>query len=131
MDLRASKSKDPTTREWRLDAKPAPSRVDYSDSQQAQVPPASPETAETALIFRGTFFPQKSRNGCQFPPQKIDTHTKQTSFFCFLFRNENMFFFWGIFVWQVFLEDFFTYYPISGEEMERKHFVAFKKHSIY
>lgn len=27
---------DPTTREWRLDAKPAPSRVDYSDSQQAQ-----------------------------------------------------------------------------------------------
>eukprot|EP00439_Symbiodinium_sp_Y106_P016660 s2521_g2.t1 len=27
---------DPTTREWRIDAKPAPSRVDYSDSQQAQ-----------------------------------------------------------------------------------------------
>lgn len=27
---------DPTSREWRLDAKPAPSRVDYSDSQQAQ-----------------------------------------------------------------------------------------------
>jgi hypothetical protein len=30
-------AKDPTTREWRIDAKPAPSRVDYSDSQQAQV----------------------------------------------------------------------------------------------
>mmetsp|Transcript_36140 Transcript_36140/g.93245 ORF Transcript_36140/g.93245 Transcript_36140/m.93245 type:complete len:1065 (-) Transcript_36140:47-3241(-) len=27
---------DPTRREWRLDAKPAPSRVDYSDSQQTQ-----------------------------------------------------------------------------------------------
>jgi len=27
---------DPTTREWRIDAKPAPSRVDYSDSQQTQ-----------------------------------------------------------------------------------------------
>jgi len=27
---------DPTAREWRLDAKPAPSRVDYSDSQQTQ-----------------------------------------------------------------------------------------------
>mmetsp|Transcript_56860 Transcript_56860/g.124365 ORF Transcript_56860/g.124365 Transcript_56860/m.124365 type:complete len:1071 (+) Transcript_56860:202-3414(+) len=27
---------DPTSREWRVDAKPAPSRVDYSDSQQAQ-----------------------------------------------------------------------------------------------
>ena len=32
-------SKDPTTREWRIDAKPAPSRVDYSDSQQAQARP--------------------------------------------------------------------------------------------
>ena len=29
-------AEDPTTREWRIDAKPAPSRVDYSDSQQAQ-----------------------------------------------------------------------------------------------
>jgi len=27
---------DPSRREWRIDAKPAPSRVDYSDSQQAQ-----------------------------------------------------------------------------------------------
>ncbi|CAE8640948.1 unnamed protein product, partial [Polarella glacialis] len=27
---------DPTRREWKLDAKPAPSRVDYSDSQQTQ-----------------------------------------------------------------------------------------------
>jgi len=27
---------DPTRREWRLDAKPPPSRVDYSDSQQTQ-----------------------------------------------------------------------------------------------
>merc|ERR1719188_1244867 len=27
---------DPTKREWRIDAKPAPSRMDYSDSQQAQ-----------------------------------------------------------------------------------------------
>lgn len=27
---------DPTRREWRIDAKPAPSRVDYSDSQQTQ-----------------------------------------------------------------------------------------------
>mmetsp|Transcript_136991 Transcript_136991/g.355848 ORF Transcript_136991/g.355848 Transcript_136991/m.355848 type:complete len:1062 (-) Transcript_136991:29-3214(-) len=27
---------DPTSREWRIDAKPAPSRVDYSDSEQAQ-----------------------------------------------------------------------------------------------
>eukprot|EP00931_Biecheleriopsis_adriatica_P084550 TRINITY_DN5843_c0_g1_i1.p1 TRINITY_DN5843_c0_g1~~TRINITY_DN5843_c0_g1_i1.p1 ORF type:complete len:1099 (-),score=230.09 TRINITY_DN5843_c0_g1_i1:243-3326(-) len=27
---------DPTSREWRMDARPAPSRVDYSDSQQTQ-----------------------------------------------------------------------------------------------
>lgn len=39
-DARGNKTQhpvwDPSTREWKMDAKPAPSRVDYSDSQQAQ-----------------------------------------------------------------------------------------------
>merc|ERR1719215_1685065 len=39
-DARGAKTQHPiwdsTRREWRIDAKPAPSRVDYSDSEQAQ-----------------------------------------------------------------------------------------------
>ena len=81
---------DPTTREWRLDAKPAPSRVDYSDSQQAQVPYKRPKRE------------QKTR---------IRTHQTDEIIVVFLLRNEiySLFFLSWIFVWQVFLEDFFTY----------------------